>query len=190
MWGVNTVSNRDFSHPLPLGLTNQTNETEFHTLFGDVQHLARADIHANFPNEFTARYSARFSTNTNPKVRVPLYHFLNQSFGPIDNTDFSEKGRISYLRDLRESNFVICPEGNGTDTHRIWETLYMGGFPVLLNNDDLSPLLSGLPVVILSKWSQLIDLKFMEAAWWNLMSRNNYDYNKLYVGYWLSKIHA
>jgi len=31
-----------------------------------------------------------------------------------------------YLRDLARHRFVLCPPGNGLDTHRTWEALLMG----------------------------------------------------------------
>ena len=41
---------------------------------------------------------------------------------------------ISYFRLVRRYQFVLCLEGNGHDTHRVWETLYMDSFPVLLRS--------------------------------------------------------
>jgi hypothetical protein len=47
--------------------------------------------------------------------------------------------------------FIACPEGNGIDTHRFWETLYMGRYPVVLHN-RVNDAFSDLPVLILNKW--------------------------------------
>lgn len=38
-----------------------------------------------------------------------------------------------YFRLARKFRFVLCVEGNGSDTHRVWETLYFGNFPILLS---------------------------------------------------------
>ena len=38
---------------------------------------------------------------------------------------------FEYENDLRISNFVLCPQGNGIDTHRIWESLYCGSIPIV-----------------------------------------------------------
>jgi hypothetical protein len=46
--------------------------------------------------------------------------------------------------------FIACPEGNGIDTHRFWETLYMGRYPVVLHN-RVNDAFSDLPVLILNK---------------------------------------
>lgn len=38
---------------------------------------------------------------------------------------------IDYLYELKRSMFVPCPIGNGIDTFRLWEALYMGCVPVV-----------------------------------------------------------
>lgn len=39
-----------------------------------------------------------------------------------------------YLQELSQCMFCICPRGNGLDTHRFWEALYLGVVPVVVNN--------------------------------------------------------
>jgi len=57
-----------------------------------------------------------------------------------------------YFMDLCKSKFVLCPEGTGTDTHRVYEALYCGATPVVLRN-SLSHLYQKLPVCIVDKWT-------------------------------------
>lgn len=40
----------------------------------------------------------------------------------------------SYFELTRNYHFVLCCEGNGFENHRIWETLYQGSFPILINS--------------------------------------------------------
>jgi len=47
----------------------------------------------------------------------------------VSNTLLNEK---SYFDLVRKYQFILCCEGNGFDTHRLWETLYQGSFPVVL----------------------------------------------------------
>jgi len=42
---------------------------------------------------------------------------------------------VDYFKLVRKYRFVLCCEGNGFDTHRLWETLYQGSFPVLLRTE-------------------------------------------------------
>lgn len=46
----------------------------------------------------------------------------------------SNKPYIEYLRELSSHRFCLCIRGNGIDTHRFWESLYLGVIPVIINN--------------------------------------------------------
>ncbi len=49
--------------------------------------------------------------------------------------------------------FVACPRGNGTDTHRFWETLYRGSVPVVKKSQwSNSVRIMGLPILELEEW--------------------------------------
>lgn len=66
-------------------------------------------------------------------------------------------GRMSSIRYASVSSeylFVACPRGNGRDTHRIWESLYRGSVPVVIDDHfgrNLKEL--GLPVVLVPDWT-------------------------------------
>jgi hypothetical protein len=57
-----------------------------------------------------------------------------------------------YFTDLGRSKFVLCPEGTGPDTHRVYESLLCGATPVVLHG-PLDSLYEKLPVCIVSKWT-------------------------------------
>lgn len=57
-----------------------------------------------------------------------------------------------YFRDIGRSKFVICPEGTGLDTHRVYESLFCGATPVVLHS-PLDNLYERLPVCIVSNWT-------------------------------------
>lgn len=57
-----------------------------------------------------------------------------------------------YFIDLGRSKFVVCPEGTGMDTHRVYESLLCGATPVVLHS-PLDKLYEKLPVCIVSKWT-------------------------------------
>jgi hypothetical protein len=57
-----------------------------------------------------------------------------------------------YYADLCRSKFVLCPEGTGIDTHRVYESILCGAIPVVLRN-SLSHLYANLPVCIVDSWS-------------------------------------
>jgi hypothetical protein len=41
-----------------------------------------------------------------------------------------------YLVDLSEHRFCLCIRGNGLDSHRFFESLYLGTIPVIINNSN------------------------------------------------------
>lgn len=57
-----------------------------------------------------------------------------------------------YYADVCRSQFVLCPEGTGIDTHRVYESLLCGATPVVLRN-SLSHLYEHLPVCIVDSWT-------------------------------------
>jgi len=66
-----------------------------------------------------------------------------------------QKGRVSvaeYYTDLCRSKFVLCPEGTGIDTHRVYEALLCGATPVVLRN-SLTHLYERLPVCLVNSWT-------------------------------------
>jgi hypothetical protein len=80
--------------------------------------------------------------------------------------------------------FIACPEGNGIDTHRFWETLYMGRYPVVLHN-RVTDAFSDLPILILNKWEDFEKeyLMFLER-----IKNKTFTYKKLTQEYWMDRI--
>ena len=105
----------------------------------------------------------------------------------IETPNMTESGRIDYLRKLREKPMVVCPEGNGVDTHRLWETLYMGGVPVVKNNELLNPLFDVLPVVRVCDWNQLADIEYMHSSW-DKAHKLRWNSRLLCASYWKNSI--
>lgn len=68
-----------------------------------------------------------------------------------------------YVQQLAASRFAICPDGNGADSHRIWEALYLGTIPIALSNPFTEQLkAAGLPIVLLNAWDNF-DPKALET---------------------------
>lgn len=90
-----------------------------------------------------------FTLGTNPEKRTACY----EAFANDPRVVRGENKSIpDYYADLCRSKFVLCPEGTGMDTHRVYESLLCGATPVVLRN-SLSRLYERLPVCILDKWT-------------------------------------
>lgn len=188
-FGVNTKPKLDYASPLPLGLTNQTNESEFHKLFGNHELLKSASEATDALFSYKGIVTGNFSINTNRKVRLPLARLIESAYGSFEIPDFSETGRLKYLQALGESNFVVCPEGNGLDTHRLWEAIYMGSIPIIRENESIEQLVKELPVLIIKSWDQIIDQDFLERSWIEISQNESHDFSRLEVSSWINLLH-
>lgn len=85
-----------------------------------------------------ARQSARFTLRKSPQT-------------------FEIKARVTarYVhRLMRKSLFVACPPGNGLDTHRFWEALYLGAIPIVLK-DAQSLSYQPWPKLVVDSWQDI-----------------------------------
>jgi hypothetical protein len=184
VFGTNTIPIAGFSTSLPLGLTNDCDDSPVHRILGDTSHILRAHQSTNFTSTYNGTIYVNFTSSNNQSVRARALGFVRQLKNTVyGEMIFSESGRVQYLSSLRSNSFVLCPEGNGVDTHRLWETLYMGGIPIVLKNQYLSDILAVLPVVQLNDWSELGSEKFLESEWHRVQNNNN-DFNLLKLSYW------
>ena len=191
LYGVNTLPITGFSRALPLGLTNDCDDSPVHRIIGDEKHLLRASETSSFREDFDTSILVNFTSANNSSVREKLLEILK----PLESRyrvsynvpEFTERGRINYLQSCRESSLVLCPEGNGPDTHRLWEVLYMGGTPIVTTNELLDSLYDALPVIKLRDWSELARSDFIADEWMRIKSKT-WDSNLLDVSYWLDLI--
>lgn len=193
VFGSNTEPNLGIAHSLPLGITNCTKETPLHPILGNEDHFFTADSDSSFPSGFNPRLYANFTAQNNAASRKRLTDFLKVLPGNFqvshDEPEFTDKGRVHFLTMCRTSNFVLCPEGNGIDTHRIWETLYMGGVPVVKRNPYMNSLFDVLPVVQVDRWTDIGQIDFLEREWFRVQSMV-WDKSLLLQSYWSSLIQA
>tara|TARA_B100001996_G_C18620781_1_gene577638 strand:+ start:161 stop:1204 length:1044 start_codon:yes stop_codon:yes gene_type:complete len=179
----NKVSN------IPLGLANEFSEKNLHK--NDFTSLS---INEYFKNEVGLYLN--FNPNTNYKIRHRLYSkFDNYNWVKIGNHDLSKD---RYKEDLKNSTFVLCPGGNGPDTHRVWETLYSGSIPVVTKSITLNAF-HDLPILFVDSFEDVtyeklenyllnlneenLSLKKLSLIWWRseLLSKNNQKAEKFYL---------
>ena len=88
------------------------------------------------------------NVSTNPKARQACVDAMKDRPGVVFA---SNRSVPEYYEDLCLSRFVVCPEGTGIDTHRVYESLFCGATPVVLRN-SLAHLYEKLPVCIVDNW--------------------------------------
>ena len=133
-----------------------------------------------------------FSIKNNENKRQQcLDSFINKTYA-TNNVVYRMKHFIGdvkkydrkFFNIMLDHLFIACPEGNGIDTHRFWETLYMGRYPVVLHN-IVNDAFSDLPVLIMNKWEDFENeyLIFLER-----IKNKKFSYNKLTQEYWIDRI--
>ena len=122
-----------------------------------------------------------FNINTNPLKREEPYMILKNK--PYITTDMQRNGYAfnHYLDNLYNHKYVVCPEGNGMDTHRFWETLYMGSIPIVVKNIN-NWFYNDLPVLFVNRWSDVN--KELLHTMWNMFENGEWNIDKLNFEYW------
>jgi len=82
--------------------------------------------------------------------------------------------------------YVAAVRGNGVDTHRLWEALYRGRYPII-QKDSWSRSLNGLglPIIEVSEWNKD---ELLNIAGEPRVQFNPDDLPALWMSYWIEKI--
>jgi hypothetical protein len=133
---------------------------------------------------------ANFSMSTNRGQRQACL-LAASSFATLQTSHIvcqdTYESYTRYLAQILEHKFVLCPDGNGVDTHRLWETLYLGRIPVVTRS-CVTEAFSVLPMVILDSWNDL-DRARLEAYWEEFREgRVPYTLNRLFMSFWKNRI--
>ena len=122
-------------------------------------------------------------TNYEKRI-IPQRLFENKSWVTTVNGE-NGKGFDEYLDNIYNHPFVICPDGNGIDTHRLWEVLYMGNIPIVKCGVNHSFYMD-LPILCVNDWEEVTEpyLKEMNIQ----MHGRKWNWSKLTFEYWKQKI--
>lgn len=149
-------------NPLPIGLANSMwKHGDLETFCGVVNNEVEKtkQIYYNFTVEGGMRPEYRVSCkDAADKLNLPINPSLNYK---------------EYLQDLQKHKFCLCPSGNGLDTHRLWECLYLKVIPILIDSNYSAHFQKTFPLYLLKKWSDL-DLSKLSQVYENA-DWSNYD---------------
>ncbi len=96
---------------------------------------------------------------------------------------------VRYAKLSSDFQFVLCPRGNGLDTHRFWETLYRGSTPIVMTSNWATSIESlGIPLLQVDEWTpdslmraiSEVEYKFpapksLPVLWWDYWRREISD---------------
>jgi|SRR5210317_606668 hypothetical protein len=171
IYSTNVTYSSDNLFSLPIGISNEyikNNLSEKNFLDRDLQGEKFEKIYLNF-NE-----------NTNFFHRSWIQKNLeNKNFVHIEKSKLSKK---QYLNDIKNYKFVLCPWGNGYDTHRIWEALYAGSIPVVKYHRAFESF-KHLPIIFYTNIKELT-LDYLNDE---LTNKKELEINDLELSNWISK---
>jgi hypothetical protein len=188
-YAQNALNYSDILNPIPIGLQNKlSSKRECHGIGyfeeGNVkENLLNRNLKIN-PSKFI--YS-NFNINTNIEERIK---YKNVSI----NTDFIdwEESNLSlerYFNKILEYEMILCPIGNGVDTHRLWEVLYSDRIPITIKVGDykIYELYKHFPIIILDEIEDLKNKELLETKLVEIKNKK-YNQNMLYFDYWKQEI--
>lgn len=176
VWFANNI---DMRHPklvaMPLGLPN---EVDF-PIYGNTRTLYSV---AQMPQKFKNLAYMNFKIETCPSSRQPVFNiFGDKDWVTIGIPDLTETGHRKYLEEIKSHKFCICPRGNGVDTHRMWECLYLGCIPICERSVTLEQF-SDLPILFVDSWDEVTP-EFLEKKYIEFSERD-WNVEKLYKSFW------
>tara|TARA_R110002074_G_scaffold41446_2_gene109849 strand:- start:555 stop:1361 length:807 start_codon:yes stop_codon:yes gene_type:complete len=161
---TNVVHEKVF--PLPIGLANSQ------WAHGNSQ--TYLEVYET-PIEKTKEIYFNFNINTNMEKRNICYNEIIEKGIPWNQ----KMPYREYLIELKRHKYAICPQGNGIDTHRFWECLYMNTIPICLKNILTEYYKQYFPIITLNDWKEL-DIKLLDYS--------AIDHQYLDIGYITKKI--
>jgi hypothetical protein len=134
--------------PIPIGISNSM------WPHGSLRVLART-MRRHAGREKTESIFLSFKVANHPSREATAATLLESFPGvPLDPDPLLPWPR--YLDLLATHRFCACPRGNGIDTHRVWESLYLGVTPVVERSVMTEHFRDrGLPLVLVDDWSEV-----------------------------------
>lgn len=162
---------------IPLGLPGVRGEIK-----GVVEEIA--GLHEVYKN----LVYACFCTNTSPVRDVAARAVRGKSWATLET--YHTVGTYphpyrEYLALIKAHPFTLCPSGNGADTHRLWESLYLGCIPIC----KMIPQyiwFRELPICWIDDWEEIRE-PFLEKEYERIKGKA-WNLEKLSLEYWLGKI--
>lgn len=181
-YAENAVYEHENLIPIPLGLENHKGRSK--GKFTDHAWLERNidTLRKDWP--FSAKHPyvyCNWNPNTNQSSRKNIVPILEKNEVPL-----SVKHGLSFMQyiwDLARYKFVLCPPGNGVDTHRVWETLYLGSYPIVLKHHIYSSY--DLPILQVNDWQEVTPKLLSEFAY-NWKDKQSFD--QLKMSWWKNLI--
>lgn len=183
--------------PLPLGVENNINFIN----------EGKRDILINEMNKRVDKYGDKlvfvnFKISNNYNERI-------DAFNSIKDTDFctftdcmftqdqldkpkelfphiNKLNYADFASEIHKHYFMLCPVGNGLDSHRLWEALHLGCIPIVRRITNYIQYEDKLPILFVDKWSDITKDLLLEKKIeiQNKTKSGLYKTNMMNFSYW------
>lgn len=177
------AQNNTHSHekvvPIPIGLENL-----HHYVAGIPQFYTELSKYDGIRKN---RILSGFNTGTNTQERGRAREWASRA-SRADSLP-TRLGQKEYLQKLTTYKFILSPPGNGLDTHRTWEAMYLGVVPIVKDSIAMRSYEAlGIPLWILGSWEELASIteQDLESRYEELMPR--FSAPVLFMDYWRRRI--
>jgi hypothetical protein len=178
LFAQNLVERIDGVSPLPIGLENAWRAN--HGTVRPFRLLRRKTERKIFRVMWT------FSEKTNPTTRGIAADWLYRA---AVADDLGKISTTEHKKSLSRYAFVASPPGNGLDTHRTWEALYLRCVPIVVRSAMTEAYeLLGLPVWVVDSYQEVeeLDEAGLEATYWSFFP--GFAAEELWSPYWINLI--
>jgi hypothetical protein len=163
---------------IPIGLENRWWFVEEHKKDKMLSKLSNPKIFKNL-------VYMNHNVNTNPKERQKPYDLFQIESWITSRIGFNGIQFDDYLDNIYNHKFVICPEGNGIDTHRTWECLYVNTIPIEKRNLN-NRFYTDLPICFVNDWKEITE-DFLNKEYERIIN-TEWNMDMLKFEYWKNKI--
>lgn len=188
-YAQNAISNSEILHPIPIGLENKIPSVRDGHGIGYFDRASEKEqlLNSINNNDPTKLIYANFNLNTNYDYRSIIKQYCIQS----SFIDWQESNLTlsNFFNTIQNYKMVVCPAGNGIDTHRLWEVLYSNRIPITIRMGDykIYELYKQLPIILLNNIDQLIDKNFIMQEYDRCLSKT-WDRSLLDINSWIKII--
>jgi len=128
-----------------------------------------------------------FNVITNNKERIKALDALKDNKF-IESNIFAN--HREYFKELKKYKFNLCPEGNGRDTHRVWESLLAEVIPVMIRDTHTENLASlNFPIMLLDEWEDFNSYSIEDLdKYYKKETDSKSFFDVVSYEYWLNKI--
>jgi len=188
-YAQNALTNSDLVTPIPMGIENKLESIRYGHGIGYFERVQeKENLLNNIKNKEPKKFIySNFNINTNYRERIKYKNISIE----CDYIDWEESNLSlhDFFNKILDYKMILCPIGNGVDTHRLWEVLYSNRIPITVKVNDygIYKLYEKLPIIILDRIEDLLNYELIQKKYQKVMS-NNYNLDIIDYVYWKDKI--